>query len=133
MAKHGIYRKIPLKNKIVRLDGTSSTNRAKLSNLSVDNMYEVSKSSGVYNIQIGDPNRTITGEHTYTIKYTYNVGKDPIKNYDELYYNIIGDEWDTVIGNVTFSVTMPKEFDSSKLGFSSGTKGSIANNNIIYV
>ena len=132
VAKHGIYRKIPLKNKIVRLDGTSSTNSARLSNLSVDNMYEVSKSSGVYNIQIGDPNRTITGEHTYTIKYTYNVGKDPIKNYDELYYNIIGDEWDTVIGNVTFSVTMPKEFDSSKLGFSSGTKGSIANNNIIY-
>ena len=132
VAKHGIYRKIPLKNKIVRLDGTSSTNRAKLSNLSVDNTYEVSKSSGVYNIQIGDPNRTITGEHTYTIKYTYNIGKDPIKDYDELYYNIIGDEWDTVIGNVTFSVTMPKEFDSSKLGFSSGTKGSIANNDVIY-
>lgn len=132
VAKHGIYRKIPLKNKIVRLDGTSSTNRAKVSNLSVDNTYEVSKSSGVYNIQLGDPNRTITGEHTYTIKYTYNIGKDPIKDYDELYYNIIGDEWDTVIGNVTFSVTMPKEFDSSKLGFSSGTKGSIANNNILY-
>lgn len=132
VAKHGIYRKIPLKNKIVRLDGTSSTNRAKLSNLSVDNTYEVSKSSGVYNIQIGDPNRTITGEHTYTIKYTYNIGKDPIKDYDELYYNIIGDEWDTVIGNVTFSVTMPREFDSSKLGFSSGTKGSIANNDVIY-
>lgn len=132
VAKHGIYRKIPLKNKIVRLDGTSSTNRAKVSNLSVDNTYEVSKSSGVYNIQLGDPNRTITGEHTYTIKYTYNIGKDPIKDYDELYYNIIGDEWDTVIGNVTFSVTMPKEFDSSKLGFSSGAKGSIANNNILY-
>ena len=27
---------------------------------------------------------------------------------------------------------MPKQFDSSKLGFSSGTKGSTTNNNIIY-
>ncbi len=132
VAKHGIYRKIPLKNKIIRLDGTTSTNRAKISNLSVDNMYDISKSNGTYNIQIGDADKTITGKQTYTIKYNYNIGKDPIKNYDEFYYNIIGDEWDTVIGNVTFSITMPKQFDSSKLGFSSGTKGSTTNNNIIY-
>lgn len=132
MAKHGIYRKIPLKNKIVRLDGTSSTNRAKISNLSVDNKYKVSQSGDVYNIQIGDADKTVTGKQTYTIKYTYNIGKDPVKDYDELYYNIIGDEWDTVIGNITFSITMPKKFDSSKLGFSSGTTGSTANNNIIY-
>ena len=51
VAKHGIYRKIPLKNKIIRLDGTTSTNRAKISNLSVDNMYDISKSNGTYNIQ----------------------------------------------------------------------------------
>ena len=130
--KHGIYRKIPLKNQVNRLDGTKSTNRAKISNLNVNNMYEFSKSSGIYNIQIGDPDKTVTGKHTYTIKYNYNIGKDPIKDYDELYYNIIGNEWDTVIGNVSFSITMPKEFDSSKLGFSSGTKGSIDNSNVIY-
>ena len=55
-----------------------------------------------------------------------------MNNYDELYYNIIGNEWDTVIGNITFSITMPKDFDSSKLGFSSGTKGSIDNSKVIY-
>lgn len=130
--KHGIFRKIPLKNKIVRLDGTTSTNRAKITNLSVDNIYDVSKTDGFYNIQIGSADETITGRNIYTIKYTYNIGKDPIKNYDEFYYNIIGDEWDTIIRNVTFSITMPKEFDSSKLGFSSGTKGSVNNENIIY-
>lgn len=130
--KHGIYRKIPLKNSVVRLNGTKSTNRAKISNLSVDNMYDISKSNGIYNIQIGNADKTVTGKHTYTIKYNYNIGKDPVKDYDELYYNIIGDEWDTVIGNVTFSITMPKEFDSSKLGFSSGARGSIDNSNILY-
>ena len=132
VAKHGIYRKIPLKNKIVRLDGTTSTNHARITNLSVNNIYKISTLGDVYNIQIGDPNRTLTGEQTYTIKYTYNIGKDPIKDYDELYYNIIGNEWDTVIGNITFSITMPKEFDPSKLGFSSGVKGSIANDDVIY-
>lgn len=130
--KHGIYRNIPLKNKIVRLDGTTSTNRAKISNLSVDNIYDVSKTNGIYNIQIGDADKTVIGNQTYTIKYTYNIGKDPVKDYDEFYYNIIGNEWDTIIKNVTFSINMPKEFDFSKLGFSSGIKGSIDNENVMF-
>ncbi len=132
ISKHGIYRKIPLKNKIVRLDGTTSTNRAQISNLKVNDKYTISKIDGAYNIQIGDANKTITGKKTYVIKYTYNIGKDPIKDYDELYYNIIGNEWDTVIGNITFSITMPKEFDANKLGFSYGTKGSVENSKINY-
>ena len=130
--RHGIYRKIPLKNKIQRLDGTTSSNRAEITNLTIDNEYSTSKSGGYYQIQIGDEYKTITGSQTYTIKYTYNIGKDPIKNYDELYYNLIGNEWDTVIGGITFNITMPKEFDSSKLGFSSGLKGSLDNSKITY-
>ena len=131
-ARHGIYRKIPLKNKIERLDGTTSSNRAAVSNLQVDDEYQTSKSNGYYQIQMGNPNRTLTGQKTYTIKYTYNIGKDPVKDYDELYYNIIGNEWDTVIGGITFNITMPKDFDSSKLGFSSGLKGEVASSQIIY-
>lgn len=70
--------------------------------------------------------------HTYTIKYTYDIGKDPLKNADELYYNLIGDEWDTSISNVTFKITMPKTFDESSLGFSSGKNGSTDNSNVFY-
>ncbi len=130
--KHGIFRTIPLRNKITRLNGTTSTNRAKVTNLEVNQEYQTSRSNGNYKIQIGNPNQTLTGKQTYVIKYTYNLGKDPIKDYDELYYNIIGNEWDTVIGNVTFSITMPKEFDESKLGFSSGMTGSTDNSKVSY-
>lgn len=130
--KHGIFRTIPLSNKIVRLDGSTSTNRTQVTNLSVSDEYSTSKESGNYKIQIGSASRTLTGKQTYTIKYTYNLGKDPVSDYDELYYNIIGNEWDTVIGNVTFSITMPKEFDSSKLGFSSGSQGSLDNSKVKY-
>ena len=132
VSKHGIYRTIPLKNNITRLDGTTSKNRVQISNLSVDNEYTTSRENGNYKIKIGSASRTLTGEQTYIIKYTYNIGKDPIKDYDELYYNIIGTDWDTVIGNVTFNITMPKEFDSSKLGFSSGSLGSTNNSNVKY-
>ncbi len=130
--KHGIYRTIPLKNTITRLDGTTSKNRTQVTNLSVDNEYTTSRENGNYKIKIGSQDSTLTGEQTYVIKYTYNLGKDPVKDYDELYYNIIGDEWDTVIGNITFTITMPKDFDSSKLGFSSGKEESTDNSKIKY-
>ena len=132
VSKHGIFRTIPLKNTITRLDGTSSTNRAQITNLSVDNKYTTSRENGNLKVKIGSASSTLTGKQTYVIKYTYNIGKDPVKDYDELYYNIIGIGWDTVIGNITFTITMPKEFDSSKLGFSSGVTGSTDNSNIKY-
>lgn len=130
--KHGIFRTIPLSNTITRLDGTTSKNRTQVTNVSVDHEYQASKEDGNYKLQIGSPDYTLIGEETYVIRYTYNLGKDPSKAYDELYYNIIGDEWDTAIGNITFSIIMPKEFDADKLGFSSGYAGSTDNSNVQY-
>lgn len=130
--KHGIFRTIPLKNTIKRLDGTTSTNRTQIKNVSVNAENSTSKEEGNYQIKIGSASETLTGEKEYIIKYTYNLGKDHVKDYDELYYNIIGNEWDTVIGNITFSITMPKSFDSSKLGFSAGRAGSTDSSKIKY-
>lgn len=130
--KHGIYRTLPLRNTVKRLDGTTSENRTKVTNLKVNHPYQTSLGTGDYKIKIGSENRTLTGDQQYVIQYTYHLGKDPLKDRDELYYNIIGTDWDTVIGNITFSVTMPKSFDSSKLGFSSGTYGSTMNDKIEY-
>ena len=130
--KHGIFRKIPLKNEIIRLDGTTSKNRVKISDINVNEEYSLSTENGYKVIKIGSPNYTVTGNKTYKISYLYNLGKDRGKNYDELYFNIIGTEWDTEIRNITFSITMPKSFDASKLGFSSGIQGSTNANDVIY-
>lgn len=132
VSKHGIYRKIPLKNSITRNDGTTSHNRAKISNISVSENYTKSKESGYEVIKIGSGGQTYTGEHSYTIKYKYDIGKDPLKDNDELYFNLIGNDWDTSISNVTFRITMPKSFDKSLLGFSSGERGSVNSSNVSY-
>lgn len=132
IAKHGIFRKIPLSNTVTRLDGTSSSNRARVTNLSVDNKYTTSRADGYLEIKIGDADKTITGKKSYVVKYTYDLGKDPLDDYDELYFNLIGAEWDTTISNITFNITMPKEFDNTLLGFSSGKVGSTDNENILY-
>lgn len=130
--KHGIFRKIPLKNEVIRLDGTTSRNRAKISDIKVSDNYSLSTESGYKVIKIGDDNHTLTGQKKYEISYLYNLGRDTGKEYDELYFNLIGNEWDTSISNITFTIAMPKEFDSSKLGFSSGTGGSTNSSKITY-
>lgn len=130
--KHGIIRTIPLENTIERLDGSRSTNRVKITNLQVNNKYSKSNSNGDLSIKIGDQDTYVTGLQKYVIKYTYDIGSDPVKDADEFYYNLIGTEWDTSISNVSFSITMPKEFDASSLGFSSGRYGYTDNENVSY-
>ena len=123
-AKHGIKRVIPTRNTVERTDGTSSTNKAKITNISVSDEYSKKQNSNSITLTIGNPNYTIIGEHTYVINYTYNIGNDKLQNADEFYLNIIGNQWDTYIGKVTFNVRMPKDFDTSKIGFSVGKYGS---------
>ena len=130
--KHGIYRKIPLKNSITRTDGSKSNNRAKITDIDVSEKYTTSNENGYKVIKIGNPHQILTGKQSYTIKYKYNIGKDPLKNADELYFNLIGDQWDTSISNVSFTITMPKSFDKSLLGFSSGEMGSTDSSNVTY-
>lgn len=130
--RHGIIRKIPLRNTVKRNDGSVTKNSVRLTDLTVSDNYEVSNDSGYRVIKIGEENQTITGIHDYVIKYSYNLGKDSSKDFDELYFNIIGDEWDTEIKNVTFTINMPKEFDVSKLGFSSGKYGTVGSNDVEY-
>ena len=130
--KHGIIRKLPLKNTVTRLDGTSYRNKAKITDVKVNAKYTTSTSNGVYSIRIGDANTYLTGKQNYQISYKYHLGSDKTSKYDELYFNIIGTEWDTVIGNVSFTINMPKNFDSSKLGFSRGTLGSTTNTGVVY-
>lgn len=125
--KHGIYRRIPLKNSVKRNDGSTTTNKARVTNLKVSQNYSTSRSSNELTIKVGNADKTLTGSVNYTISYTYNIGKDPLEEKDEFYYNIIGDNWDTTIQNITFKITMPKEFDTSKLGFSSGKVGNTTN------
>ncbi|MBP1745224.1 MAG: hypothetical protein H6Q58_2202 [Firmicutes bacterium] len=130
--KRGIIRKIPLSNKVERLDGTVSYNRARITEISVDSPYKTSVSGGNRIIKIGDEDTTLTGAKNYRISYTYNLGKDTGRGYDELYLNLVGEEWDTAVGNVTFTIRMPKEFDESKLGFSKGPAGSVDSSGITY-
>ncbi|MEG2310718.1 MAG: DUF2207 domain-containing protein, partial [Clostridia bacterium] len=74
--RHGIIRKIPLKNKIVREDGTTSNNRAKITDVFVNDIYSISNQFDSQSIRIGDPDVQRRDVKEYIIKYTYNLGAD---------------------------------------------------------
>ncbi len=131
--KHGIYREIPLSNDVERLDGSKTKIRATISDVSVEGaQYKESLEMGNKILKIGDPDETVTGVHDYKISYLYDIGNDSVKDYDEFYFNIIGTSWDTTVSGIEFTINMPKEFDQSKLGFSSGEYGEQQNENITY-
>ncbi len=59
------------------------------------------------NLKIGDPNKTITGEHVYTIRYRMNSVLQRFEDHDELYWNVTGHEWDTTILKASAVVASP--------------------------
>lgn len=121
--KHGIIRNIPTRNTVIRTDGKSNTNRARVTNINVNENYTESRENNNVKLKIGNASTVLTGRHTYQISYTYNIGNDKLKNEDEFYLNLIGNEWDTNINKLTFTIKMPKDFDTSKIGFSAGKYG----------
>ena len=132
-SKHGIIRKIPLSGTLKRNNGTTDDYRARVTEENVSGApYTTSRSDGYFNIKIGSASHTVSGQQEYVITYTYNMGKDPLKNVDELYLNLIGTDWDTVIGNVKFDIHMPKSFDAGKLGFSVGKSGSTNSDDVLF-
>lgn len=135
-AKHGIIRNIPLTGTVRRSDGSKGSFRAKISNIKVSDNYTKTTSftngQKLVELKIGDADTTLRGNKSYTISYDYALGDDRVSDYDELYYNIIGTQWDTTISNVTFSIHMPKDFDTSKIGFTHGTQGSSQTDGITY-
>lgn len=135
-AKHGIIRNIPLTGTVRRSDGSKGSFRAKISNIKVSDNYTKTTSftngQKLVELKIGDADTTLRGNKSYTISYDYALGDDKVSDYDELYYNIIGTQWDTTISNVTFSIHMPKDFDTSKIGFTHGPQGSSQTDGITY-
>lgn len=118
--RHGIIRNIPLK--------TYRGRTALISDVNVQgHKFSIDKASREMKIKIGDPNMYASSSEKYIISYLYTIGDDGLKDMDELYWNLIGLEWDCTIDNVTFTINMPKYFPNDRLNFTYGKKGSIQN------
>lgn len=115
---HGFYRDIPY---IYRNDRVI---KAVVDNISVSAPFEKEKNGDYISLKIGDPDKYVSGPVEYTISYTYDLGEDQYPDYDEFYYNIIGDMWDTTISNILFRIKFPSPIDKDRIWYTSGLFGS---------
>jgi uncharacterized membrane protein YgcG len=124
---HGLVRKIPFTGKFIRqVDGylDRSSYYARVSDIVVPNWnsrIEGSEDSKL--VRIGTSYEEVTGPQQYQINYNWNPGLDDLDSMDDVYYNLIGTDWDTTIAGGTFVINMPKAFDPAKVEFIAGESG----------
>lgn len=79
--------------------------------------FERSRSGDAVKLKIGDPDKTITGVHTYIIRYTLVGAMRYFEGFDELYWNTTGTQWDVPISQATVTVEVPQEISEGDLQY----------------
>lgn len=105
--KRGIFRYVPI---IYRSSDRTINSRFNLLLVQRDGQWEkrdVSKSGDNIMVRIGDEDVYLSGKHTYTIVYEMQNIIQNYGDYEELYWNISGNDWDTEIQNRTAIVKTP--------------------------
>ncbi|HZJ88676.1 MAG TPA: DUF2207 domain-containing protein [Sphaerochaeta sp.] len=116
--RHGIYREIPTQFGKVH---------TKIENLkSSEPIRRDSTSSGWTTFRLGSPDYTVRGEKEYLLSYSYTVGDDRNSEYDQFYYNVLGDGWQAPINTFQFLITFPKPIDPEMVFLTGGRYGSTA-------
>lgn len=115
---HGIYKFTTYWLEYTGKDNKTIKRKSNIINYrSVNDPYTIDTVKKKSRIKIGSPNETVFGDHTYTIKYTYDMGSDPFNNFDEFIFHAFGDFWGTEIKNPKIIVNMPKGIDGNKINF----------------
>lgn len=127
--RRGIFRVIPtghsqsaeswLKRRVIEVESVSVLQDGE------EARYELSHSGGNLTIKIGDPDVTLTGEHTYKITYRVLGG---LHYYDsgevDLYWNVTGHDWQVPILDARAAVHDPSSVVSTDSSCYFGRLGS---------
>lgn len=113
--RHGIFRIIP-----VRYDTQHGVRTTALHIVEVtcDHQpvpYTDSRQFNEINIRIGDPDRKISGQHTYSIHYLVSKAINFFDNEPEIYWNATGNEWPFPIRTATAQFFLPEGVDATKV------------------
>lgn len=111
---HGIFRDIT----------TWSTNERLIDLRDLRVVGDPYEETGYGSVRIGDADVEIIGPHTYTIEYTLWHYADEEPDFDYLYLNLIGTEWDnTPIVNATATVRLPDGVEVDQIWLRGGLYG----------
>lgn len=129
--KHGIFRVLPEK---IKLDnGKTLSTPVHLESITDFNNNPISYSqsrdrlAGTITWKIGDANREVMGVNYYRIKYSVdNAVRTYNSDFDEFYWNVVGNFWDIDIDKFGSTINFPGEVnkDNAKISYYTGTIGS---------
>ena len=113
--KHGIFRVLPTQIKTT----DAGIFKTPISLVSITDFngnaykYETIKSGDTITWKIGDPDVTVTGVNYYRIVYKVkNAIRTGNKDFDELYWNLLGDYWDIGTDNFSAKISFPDGINS---------------------
>lgn len=120
---HGIYRDLPLTTR--DKFGNNYRLRFHIQSVTDENgsnlKYRLTSGGGGVRIKIGDPKTLVEGPHTYVIRYTLLRAVHFFDEHDELYWNVVGPEWEVPIEKATCVVSLPKDVPGQELRVASYT------------
>lgn len=114
--KHGIYRDIPVKYKNAKGNYDLGIDNIAVSNIKGEPVkYEIIRKGNGRRLQIGDPDKTVTGLNGYVIDYTISKQITFFNDHDELYWNVTGNNWTLPIRKASAIVTLPRQLEQDKI------------------
>jgi uncharacterized membrane protein YgcG len=106
--RHGIFHVIPLR---FRYNGSYDriypVAVRSVRSPDAPDQYTVRDDGSTVRIRIGDPDRTITGQHTYTLSYRVRGALTAVPGGEKLSWNAVGTGWDVFIDRATVQVSAP--------------------------
>ena len=69
--------------------------------------YSVDSNGSSISVKIGNPDQTVTGVHWYQIIYLVRGSLNAFADHDELYWNVVGNQWDVPIDQARVRVSAP--------------------------
>ena len=116
---HGIYKFTPEWLEYTSKDGKTIKRKSVLTNyMALGEHYTIDIVKKKPRIKIGSAYKTLDlGDKEYIIKYTYDMGKDPYKGFDEFIFHAYGDYWGTEIKNASIELHLPKGIEDEKINF----------------
>jgi hypothetical protein len=112
--RHGIYRTIPVEfpydDEYRRVYPLEDVEVSSPTGARTD--LEVS-GGATTTLRIGDPDEYVTGTQTYVIDYVVKGVVNSFTDHQELYWNVVGQEWDVPVDAVTASLEGPAPVDDA--------------------
>jgi len=114
---HGIYRDLPLSGK----DKWGNNYRLRIDDVRVTdgsgNPLQTVTSPGLGRLQlkIGSPNTMLSTPQTYNINYHLQRAVHFFSEHDEIYWNVVGNEWENEIQNASCLIVLPKDAPVNQL------------------